>query len=154
MCKYGQKGKMPVSECARQSPSGSAAMPRPVVAVNFAFWADCFRNPPVFAVTAPLPKKFSDTFWEPCLCAFPYLIRYRLRDVAWLGARARQRAGDGAASAAPSALPPTCIKDKHTSRSHTRIFTVYQPHIWRKRLFQSENLAVYCYSEVSFRDTV
>ena len=25
-----------------------------------------------------------------------------------------QRAGDGAASAAPSALPPTCIKDKHT----------------------------------------
>lgn len=29
MCKYGQKGKMPVSECARPSPSGSAAMPRP-----------------------------------------------------------------------------------------------------------------------------
>lgn len=75
------KRKMPVSECARQSPSRFAAMPRPVVAVNFAFWADCFRNPPVFAVTAPLPKKFSDTFWEPCLCAFPYLIRYGLRDV-------------------------------------------------------------------------
>ena len=47
-----------------------------------------------------------------------------------------------------------CIKDKHTSRSHTRIFTVYQPHIWRKRLFRSENLAFYCYSEVSFRDAV
>ena len=50
---------------------------------------------------------------------------------ACLGARARQRAGDGAASAAPSAKPPTCIKDKHTSRSHTRIFTVYLPHIRR-----------------------
>ena len=72
---------MPDSVCARQSPSRFAAMPRPVVAVNFAFWADCFRNPPVFVVTAPLPKKFSDTFWEPCLSAFPYLIRYGLRDV-------------------------------------------------------------------------
>ena len=73
---------------------------------------------------------------------------------ACLGARARQRAGDGAASAAPSAKPPTCIKDKHTSRSHTRIFTVYQPYIWRKLLFRSENLAFYCYSEVSFGDAV
>lgn len=44
--------------------------------------------------------------------------------------------------------------DKHTSRSHTRIFTVYQPHIWRKRLFWSENLAVYSCLEVSFRDAV
>ena len=90
-------------------------MPRPVVAVNFAFWADCFRNPPVFAVTAPLPKKFSDTFWEPCLCAFPYLIRYGLRDVCLARRPRAQRAGDGAASAAPPALPPTCIKDFHLS---------------------------------------
>ena len=60
----------------------------------------------------------------------------------------------GVCLAAASAASRTCIKDKHTSRSHTRIFTVYQPHIWRKRLFRSENLAVYCYSEVSFRDTV
>ena len=28
--------------------------------------------------------------------------------------KARSAEGDGAASAAPSALPPTCIKDKHT----------------------------------------
>lgn len=49
---------------------------------------------------------------------------------------------------------PACIKDKHTSRSHTRIFTVYQPYIWRKRLFRSENLAVYCYSEASFVNAV
>ena len=45
--------------------------------------------------------------------------------------KARSAEGDGAASAAPSAKPPTCIKDKHTSRSHTRIFTVYLPYIYR-----------------------
>ena len=34
------------------------------------------------------------------------------------------------------------------------IFTVYQPYIWHKRLFWSENLAVYCYSKVSFVNAV
>ena len=33
-----------------------------------------------------------------------------------------QRAGDGAASAAPSALPPTCIINKHTSYSQSLLF--------------------------------
>ena len=56
--------------------------------------------------------------------------------------------------ASPQKSRRACIKDKHTSRSHTRIFTVYQPHIWRKLLFRSENLAFYCYSEVSFGDAV
>ena len=37
-------------------------------------------------------------------------VGFSYETCACLGARARQRAGDGAASAVPSALPPTCIK--------------------------------------------
>ena len=41
---------------------------RRLVAANFAFSeAAHLHHPAVFAVAAPLPKKFCDTFWEPCL---------------------------------------------------------------------------------------
>ena len=41
----------------------------------------------------------------------------------------------------------------HVSLSHPYIYRI-STHIWRKLLFRSENLAFYCYSEVSFRDAV
>lgn len=116
-----------------------SAAPRSVVAVNFAFWADCFRNPPVFAVTAPLPKKsllcksFSGARNSPL---FLISVGFSYETCAWLGARERSERVTRAASAAPSALPPTCSRQAHVSLSRPyiyRISTEYPQYTFLKR---------------------
>ena len=84
-----------------------------------------------FGMRAAIAKRFRGDAAPERLRFFRISVGFGCEACACLGARALQRAGDGAASAAPSAKPPTCIKDKHTSRSHTRIFTVYLPYIYR-----------------------
>ena len=53
----------------RFSGDGSAP-PRFLVAVNFAFRRLAKATRQLCSVTAPLPKKFCDTFWEPCFTWF------------------------------------------------------------------------------------
>ena len=106
--------------------SGDAALRR---RRKLCFWTACFCNPSVFAVTAPLPKKsllcksFSGARNSPL---FRISVGFSYETCAWLGARARQRAGDGVASAAPSALP-------RSFKTSTRLALtpVYLPHIDR-----------------------
>ena len=67
------------------------------------------RFPSGSAGTAPRPPRFRSVF--VCLSVLV---------CAWLRRLRAQRAGDGAASAAPSALPPTCISAKRTPYCHFR----------------------------------
>ena len=77
------------------------------------FWTACFCNPPVFAVTAPLPKKsllcksFSGARNSPL---FLISVGFSYETCAWLGARERSERVTRAAQPPSSAPPPTCIK--------------------------------------------
>ena len=73
---HGEEQKGTNNKTVRRAAKGKAAvlqavqrktLPFRLVAANFAFSrAAHLRRPAIFAVAAPLPKKFFDTFWEPC----------------------------------------------------------------------------------------
>ena len=87
--------------------SGDAApSPRFLVAVNFALKAACRGNPPDLLRYGSSSQKVLRYFLGALFFVFGLFARWGMR----LARRPRaQRAGDGAASAAPSALPPTCL---------------------------------------------
>ena len=67
-----------------------------------------------FGMRAAIAKQVRGDAAPVLLRFFRISVGLGLRGVCLSRRPRAQRAGDGAASAAPSALPPTCIKDKHT----------------------------------------
>ena len=104
------------------------------------FWTACFCNPSVFAVTAPLSKKsllcksFSGARNSPL---FLISVGFSCGACACLGARERSERVTGRRQP-PRQLCRRLVQDKHTSRSHTRIFTAYRPNKHRREIFPKQ----------------
>ena len=77
------------------------------------------RKPCAAEKRQPIPKRISGDGSAPPRFR-PVLFRLSVGVCAWLRRPRAQRAADGAASAAPSALPPTCILAKRTPNCHLR----------------------------------
>lgn len=114
-----RKTRQPIPK--RVSGDGSAP-PRFLVAVNFAFRRLAKATRQLCSVTAPLPKKFCDTFWEPCFTWFfgHFSVCFSVA-CAWL--RRAQRAA--------------LVIDKHTPRCQIHKFSRsrYKLNIYCSTLF-------------------